>query len=111
MKAVTAASACGRFFGTAIAMTVCWKPPARMREPGRPAASGGSESCDSAKASDWPARSMAIASSTEHAATMVVFLSDRAALRMVVVLAMPTTRTPGRSTSASVPIPERAGTR
>ena len=111
MKADTAASACGRFFGTAIAITVRWNPPSRMREPGRPAASGGSESCDSANASAVPSRIIVIASSTEVAAVTVVRLSVRAALRIVVVLAMPTTRTPGRSTSASVAIPEAAVTR
>ena len=38
------------------------------------------------------------------------FISERPAARIVVVLAMPTTRTPGRSTSASVRIPEAAVT-
>ena len=38
----------------------------------------------------------------------MVFISERPAARIVVVLAMPTTRMPGRSTSASVRIPEAA---
>jgi hypothetical protein len=39
-----------------------------------------------------------------------VFISERPAARIVVVLAMPKTRTPGQSTSASVRMPEAAVT-
>src|SRR5262245_3608608 len=49
-------------------MAVCWKPPSTMREPGSCAAKGGRESRESAKASAFPARSRAMASSTEAAA-------------------------------------------
>ena len=69
-----------------------------MREPGNCATYGGSESRDKAKASAWPAFIIAIASPIEATAWIVVFFNDRPAARMVVVLAMPMTRTPGRST-------------
>ena len=61
---------------------------------------------DNAKASAAPVRSSSTAASTEVAAVIVVFFKLRPAARIVVVLAMPTTRTLGRSTSARVLIPE-----
>src|SRR5262245_25852112 len=66
-----------------------------MREPGSSAMNGGSESRESAKASAWPVRIISTASPTELTALMAVLLSERAAARMVVVLAMPTIRTCG----------------
>jgi hypothetical protein len=70
------------------------------------ATNGGSESRDSANASALPVRSISTASSTDVAAAIVVFFNVRPAARIVVVLAMPTTRTFGRSTSARVFMPE-----
>ena len=67
--------------------------PSTMREPGRCATNGGSESRDSANASAVPVRSISTAASTEVAAVIVVFFKLRPAARIVVVLAMPTTRT------------------
>src|SRR6476620_5594107 len=73
---------------------------------GRCATNGGSESRDSANASAAPVRSISTAASTEVAAVIVLFFKLRSAARIVVVLAMPTTRTLGRSTSARLLIPD-----
>jgi hypothetical protein len=59
-------------------------------------------STGSDQASALPVRNIATASSTEVAPVIPVFHSVRPSARIVVVLAMPTTRTLGRSTSAKV---------
>jgi hypothetical protein len=87
--AVTYASAFGRFFGIATAMPVCWKPPSTMREPGSAATNGGKESRDSANASALPFRSMSTASSTDIAALIVVFFSDRPAFGRLLLTTAP----------------------
>jgi hypothetical protein len=63
----------------AIAMPFCWKLPSTIRESGSWATNGRSESRESAKASALPERSIAIASSTEVAAEIEVFFSERPA--------------------------------
>ena len=92
-------------------IVVRWKPPATMRLPGTVGAIWSRLSRLSARASARPSRSIATASSTPRIGTGRVACRLRAEARIVVVSAMPTTRTPGRSTSVSVSIREAADTR